>query len=142
MHIHILGICGTFMGGIAVLAREMGVTVSGSDSNPYPPMSTQLEKLGISINRYDAGNLDPQPDIVVIGNALSRGNPEVEAVLEQDLNYISGPQWLAEHATTLPGRGPHGSCCFGVAAEDPSPSGLDPLRPQGAGPELGGDRAG
>ncbi len=97
MHIHILGICGTFMGGIAVLAREMGVTVSGSDSNPYPPMSTQLEKLGISINRYDAGNLDPQPDIVVIGNALSRGNPEVEAVLEQDLNYISGPQWLAEH---------------------------------------------
>jgi UDP-N-acetylmuramate: L-alanyl-gamma-D-glutamyl-meso-diaminopimelate ligase len=85
------------MGGIAVLAREMGVTVSGSDDNPYPPMSTQLEELGIRINHYDADNLDPQPDIVVIGNALSRGNPEVEAVLERDLNYISGPQWLAEH---------------------------------------------
>lgn len=85
------------MGGIAVLAREMGVTVSGSDSNPYPPMSTQLEELGIRITSYDADNLDPQPDIVVIGNALSRGNPEVEAVLERDLNYISGPQWLAEH---------------------------------------------
>ncbi len=97
MHIHILGICGTFMGGIAVLAREMGVTVTGSDSNPYPPMSTQLEELGIRVNRYDAENLNPQPDIIVIGNALSRGNPEVEAVLERDMNYISGPQWLAEH---------------------------------------------
>ena len=85
------------MGGIAVLAREMGVTVTGSDSNPYPPMSTQLEELGIKVNRYDAANLDPQPDIVVIGNALSRGNPEVEVVLERDMNYISGPQWLAEH---------------------------------------------
>ncbi len=97
MHIHILGICGTFMGGIAVLAKEMGVTVTGSDSNPYPPMSTQLEELGIQVNRYDSENLKPQPDIVVIGNALSRGNPEVEAVLERDMNYISGPQWLAEH---------------------------------------------
>jgi len=97
MHIHILGICGTFMGGIAVLAREMGITVSGSDSNPYPPMSTQLEDLGIQVNRYAAANLEPEPDIVVIGNALSRGNPEVEAVLNKDLNYISGPQWLAEN---------------------------------------------
>ncbi len=97
MHIHILGICGSFMGGIAVLAREKGVLVTGSDSNPYPPMSTQLEGLGIRVNRYDVGNLNPQPDIVVIGNALSRGNPEVEAVLERDMNYISGPQWLAEH---------------------------------------------
>ena len=97
MHIHILGICGTFMGGIAVLARGMGEKVTGSDSNPYPPMSTQLEELGITVNRYDVANLEPQPDIVVIGNALSRGNPEVEAVLEGDLNYISGPQWLAEH---------------------------------------------
>jgi UDP-N-acetylmuramate: L-alanyl-gamma-D-glutamyl-meso-diaminopimelate ligase len=85
------------MGGIAVLAREMGIIVTGSDSNPYPPMSTQLEQLGVRVNRYDAANLEPQPDIVVIGNALSRGNPEVEAVLEQDMNYISGPQWLAEH---------------------------------------------
>ncbi|HEC27851.1 MAG TPA: UDP-N-acetylmuramate:L-alanyl-gamma-D-glutamyl-meso-diaminopimelate ligase [Gammaproteobacteria bacterium] len=97
MHIHILGICGTFMGGIAVLAREMGATVTGSDSAPYPPMSTQLEELGIRVSRYDAENLNPQPDIIVIGNALSRGNPEVEAVLERDMNYISGPQWLAEH---------------------------------------------
>ena len=97
MHIHILGICGTFMGGIAVLAREMGVTVTGSDSNIYPPMSTQLEQLGIKVNQYDAANLDPRPDIVVIGNALSRGNPEVEAVLNNGLSYISGPQWLSEH---------------------------------------------
>ncbi|MEA1889655.1 MAG: UDP-N-acetylmuramate:L-alanyl-gamma-D-glutamyl-meso-diaminopimelate ligase [Pseudomonadota bacterium] len=97
MHIHILGICGTFMGGIAVLARDMGVTVTGSDSNIYPPMSTQLEQLGIKISQYDAKNLDTEPDIVVIGNALSRGNPEVETVLERDMNYISGPQWLAEH---------------------------------------------
>jgi UDP-N-acetylmuramate: L-alanyl-gamma-D-glutamyl-meso-diaminopimelate ligase len=97
MHIHILGICGTFMGGLAVLARESGVTVTGSDSNPYPPMSTQLENLGIRVSRYDAKNLEPEPDIVVIGNALSRGNPEVEAVLNRDLNYVSGPQWLSEH---------------------------------------------
>ena len=97
MHIHILGICGTFMGGIAVLARDMGITVTGSDSNIYPPMSTQLEELGIKISHYDAANLETEPDIVVIGNALSRGNPEVEAVLERDMNYISGPQWLAEH---------------------------------------------
>ena len=80
-----------------MLAREMGIIVTGSDSNPYPPMSTQLEQLGVRVNRYDVANLEPQPDIVVIGNALSRGNPEVEAVLERDMNYISGPQWLAEH---------------------------------------------
>ncbi len=97
MHIHILGICGTFMGGLAVLARETGVTVTGSDSNIYPPMSTQLQELGIRITPYDAANLEVSPDIVVIGNALSRGNVEVEAVLERDMNYISGPQWLAEH---------------------------------------------
>ena len=97
MHVHILGICGTFMGGIAALARELGHTVTGSDSNPYPPMSTQLEAQGIDVARYSADNLDPAPDMVVIGNALSRGNPEVEAVLEQDLPYTSGPQWLAEH---------------------------------------------
>jgi UDP-N-acetylmuramate: L-alanyl-gamma-D-glutamyl-meso-diaminopimelate ligase len=97
MHIHIQGICGTFMGGIAVLAREMGVTVTGSDANIYPPMSTQLENLGIKVSPYDAKNLEPEPDIVVIGNALSRGNPEVEAVLNKGLKYISGPQWLSEH---------------------------------------------
>ncbi len=85
------------MGGIAALAREMGHTVTGSDSNPYPPMSTQLESQGIEVARYSADNLEPAPDVVVIGNALSRGNPEVEAVLEKDLPYTSGPQWLAEH---------------------------------------------
>jgi UDP-N-acetylmuramate: L-alanyl-gamma-D-glutamyl-meso-diaminopimelate ligase len=97
MHVHILGICGTFMGGIAALAREMGHEVTGSDSQPYPPMSTQLAAQGIDVARYDPHNLDPAPDIVVIGNALSRGNPEVEAVLERELPYTSGPQWLAEH---------------------------------------------
>ncbi|WP_150046850.1 UDP-N-acetylmuramate:L-alanyl-gamma-D-glutamyl-meso-diaminopimelate ligase [Methylomonas rhizoryzae] len=98
LHIHIIGICGTFMGGLALIARELGYQVSGSDQNVYPPMSTQLEQQGIALMRgYRAENLDGAPDIVVIGNALSRGNPEVEAVLNRDLNYLSGPQWLAEH---------------------------------------------
>ncbi|MFZ2452321.1 MAG: UDP-N-acetylmuramate:L-alanyl-gamma-D-glutamyl-meso-diaminopimelate ligase [Methylovulum miyakonense] len=98
MHIHILGICGTFMGGLAVIARQLGHQVSGSDQNVYPPMSTQLESQGIRLlEGYRAGNLDSKPDLVIIGNALSRGNPEVEAVLNQGLNYVSGPQWLAEH---------------------------------------------
>jgi len=98
LHIHILGICGTFMGGLALIARELGYTVSGSDQNVYPPMSTQLEEQGIRLmNGYKAENLDDTPDLVVIGNALSRGNPEVEAVLNRGLRYTSGPQWLAEH---------------------------------------------
>ncbi|WP_426994694.1 UDP-N-acetylmuramate:L-alanyl-gamma-D-glutamyl-meso-diaminopimelate ligase [Methylomonas sp. CM2] len=98
MHIHILGICGTFMGGLALIARELGYSVSGSDQNVYPPMSTQLEQQGIRLmNGYKAENLDVKPDLVVIGNAMSRGNPEVEAVLNLGLPYISGPQWLAEH---------------------------------------------
>ena len=98
MHIHILGICGTFMGGLAVIARQLGYQVSGSDQNVYPPMSTQLEQQGIQlIEGYRAENLDCKPDLVIIGNALSRGNAEVEAVLNQGLNYVSGPQWLAEH---------------------------------------------
>jgi UDP-N-acetylmuramate: L-alanyl-gamma-D-glutamyl-meso-diaminopimelate ligase len=98
MHIHILGICGTFMGGIALLAREQGVEVSGSDANVYPPMSTQLEEQGIAlVEGYEAAQLDPAPDRVVIGNALSRGNPAVEHVLNAGLGYTSGPQWLAEH---------------------------------------------
>ncbi|MGJ0514191.1 MAG: UDP-N-acetylmuramate:L-alanyl-gamma-D-glutamyl-meso-diaminopimelate ligase [Methylomicrobium sp.] len=98
MHIHILGICGTFMGGLAVIARQMGHQVTGSDQNVYPPMSTQLESQGIILMEgYRAGNLDPKPDLVIIGNALSRGNPEVEAVLNQGLNYVSGPEWLAKH---------------------------------------------
>jgi UDP-N-acetylmuramate: L-alanyl-gamma-D-glutamyl-meso-diaminopimelate ligase len=103
MHIHILGICGTFMGGIAMLAREMGHEVSGSDANVYPPMSTQLEQQGIRLMEgYEPRHLDPEPDMVVIGNAMSRGNPMVEYVLNRGLPYTSGPQWLAEHV--LQGR--------------------------------------
>jgi len=85
------------MGGIAVIARQMGFQVSGSDQNVYPPMSTQLEEQGIRLMEgYRPENLDGNPDLVVIGNAMSRGNPEVEAVLNRGLNYVSGPQWLAE----------------------------------------------
>ena len=98
LHIHILGICGTFMGGLALIARELGYSVSGSDQNVYPPMSTQLEEQGIRLmNGYSAENLVCKPDLVVIGNAMSRGNPEVETVLNLGLPYISGPQWLSEH---------------------------------------------
>jgi len=98
MHIHILGICGTFMGGVAALAKAAGHRVSGSDSNVYPPMSTQLRRLGVHIfEGYDPAQLDPAPDCVVIGNAMSRGNPAVEAVLGRGLPYSSGPQWLAEN---------------------------------------------
>jgi len=98
MRIHILGICGTFMGGVALLARELGYEVYGSDSNVYPPMSTQLEAQGITLHEgYDAAALDPPPDLVVIGNALSRGNPAVEHVLDRGLRYVSGPDFLAQH---------------------------------------------
>lgn len=97
MHIHILGICGTFMGGIAALARQLGHQVTGSDANVYPPMSTLLEKLGVTIGSLDdVSQLDPAPDLVIIGNALSRGNPQVETVLNQRIPYTSGPQWLGE----------------------------------------------
>ncbi|MGD8742763.1 MAG: UDP-N-acetylmuramate:L-alanyl-gamma-D-glutamyl-meso-diaminopimelate ligase [Granulosicoccaceae bacterium] len=98
MHVHILGICGTFMGGLAQLAAAAGHRVSGQDAGVYPPMSTQLEQAGIALHEgYDAAPLDPAPDIVVIGNALSRGNPAVEYVLDHNLPYTSGPQFLAEH---------------------------------------------
>ena len=98
MHIHILGICGTFMGGIAAIAKAMGHKVTGSDANVYPPMSTQLEELGIELTQgYDASQFEPTPDLVIIGNAMSRGNPAVEYVLNSNLRYTSGPQWLAEH---------------------------------------------
>jgi len=97
MHIHILGICGTFMGGVALLAREHGVQVSGSDANVYPPMSTQLSEQGIVLNEgYEAAHLEPAPDCVVIGNAMSRGNAAVEYALNEGLAYTSGPQWLSE----------------------------------------------
>lgn len=98
MHIHILGICGTFMGGIAALASALGHKVTGSDKNVYPPMSTQLENLGIELTTgYDPEQLEPVPDMVIIGNAMSRGNPAVEAVLARKIPYTSGPQWLLEN---------------------------------------------
>ncbi|WP_039860666.1 UDP-N-acetylmuramate:L-alanyl-gamma-D-glutamyl-meso-diaminopimelate ligase [Photobacterium sp. SKA34] len=98
MHIHILGVCGTFMGGAAMLARQLGHKVTGSDANVYPPMSTMLEAQGIKIIQgYDPKQLDPAPDLVVIGNAMSRGNPCVEYVLNSNLRYTSGPQWLQEY---------------------------------------------
>ena len=102
MRLHILGICGTFMGGVAALARELGLDVEGSDSNVYPPMSTQLEALGIELMQgYKAEHLQPSPghaapDVVVVGNAMTRGNPAVEYMLDEQLRYISGPQWLGE----------------------------------------------
>ncbi|GGY35141.1 UDP-N-acetylmuramate--L-alanyl-gamma-D-glutamyl-meso-2,6-diaminoheptandioate ligase [Rhodanobacter panaciterrae] len=97
MRLHILGICGTFMGGVAALARELGHTVEGSDANVYPPMSTQLEALGIGLmSGYAAEHLQPAPDLVVVGNAMTRGNPAIEYMLDQRLRYISGPQWLGE----------------------------------------------
>jgi UDP-N-acetylmuramate: L-alanyl-gamma-D-glutamyl-meso-diaminopimelate ligase len=97
MHIHILGICGTFMGGIAAIAKSLGHKVTGSDANVYPPMSTQLEQLGIELTQgYDPKQLQPAPDLVIIGNAMSRGNPAVEYTLDQNIPYSSGPQWLAE----------------------------------------------
>ncbi|MBQ0785182.1 MAG: UDP-N-acetylmuramate:L-alanyl-gamma-D-glutamyl-meso-diaminopimelate ligase [Amphritea sp.] len=98
MHVHILGICGTFMGSLAVLAKELGHQVSGSDANVYPPMSTQLEQQGISlIEGYDPSQLDPAPDMIIVGNAMTRGNPCVEAMLERGLPYTSGPQWLSDN---------------------------------------------
>lgn len=94
-HIHILGICGTFMGGIAAIAKEMGFRVSGCDANVYPPMSTQLEELGIELKQgYQVEHLADEPDMVIVGNAMSRGNPMVEHVLDRNLPYTSGPQWL------------------------------------------------
>ena len=98
MHQHILGICGTFMGGLALLARALGHRVTGSDANVYPPMSTQLELAGIDLMQgYEAGQLDPAPDMVIVGNAMKRGLSVVEAMLDRDLPYTSGPQWLAQH---------------------------------------------
>lgn len=107
MHLHIIGICGTFMGSLALLARELGHQVSGSDQHVYPPMSTQLAEAGITLMEgYRAQHLSPAPDrvpdLVIVGNAMSRGNQEVEALLNSGLPYTSGAQWLAEHV--LPGR--------------------------------------
>ena len=103
MHIHILGICGTFMGGVAQLARAAGHRVTGCDSGVYPPMSTQLEAAGIElIEGYGPEQLELAADCYVVGNAISRGNPLLEEILDRGLSYVSGPQWLADHV--LAGR--------------------------------------
>ena len=113
MHIHILGICGTFMGGVAALAQAAGHRVTGCDAQVYPPMSEQLQALGIGlIEGYDAAQLELAPDMWVVGNAVSRGNPLLEAILDSRQPYTSGPQWLAEHVLagrwTLAVAGTHG----------------------------------
>jgi len=113
MHIHILGICGTFMGGIAAIAKSLGHKVTGSDQNVYPPMSAQLEELGIELTQgYNVNQLEPKPDMVVIGNAMSRGNPCVEYVLDKGLPYTSGPEWLKhnllQNSWVLAVAGTHG----------------------------------
>ena len=98
MHIHILGICGTFMGGVAQLAREAGHTVTGCDKNVYPPMSDALEAAGIGlIEGYGVDQLAVKPDLWIVGNAVSRGNPLLEAILNAGLPYSSGPQWMSEN---------------------------------------------
>ncbi|MGB3621918.1 MAG: UDP-N-acetylmuramate:L-alanyl-gamma-D-glutamyl-meso-diaminopimelate ligase [Ketobacter sp.] len=103
MHLHFLGICGTFMGSLALLAKAQGHRVTGSDANVYPPMSTQLEEQGIELTEgYDPAQLDPAPDLVIVGNAMSRGNEAVEYMLNRGLPYASGPQWLRDHV--LQGR--------------------------------------
>ena len=97
MHIHILGICGTFMGSLALLARSLGHTVTGSDANVYPPMSTQLENAGVTIAEgYLVEHLQPAPDLVVVGNAMKRGMDVIEYMLDSGLRYTSGPQFLSE----------------------------------------------
>src|SRR5581483_9950119 len=102
-HIHILGICGTFMGGIAAIAKAAGFRVTGCDANVYPPMSEQLRALGIElIEGFGADQLRLQPDAWVVGNVVTRGNPLMEAILDGGGRYLSGPQWLAEEV--LAGR--------------------------------------
>ncbi len=98
MHIHILGICGTFMGGIAAIAKQAGHTVTGCDANVYPPMSTQLEAMGITLTQgFGAEQLELGADMYVVGNVVTRGKPLMEEILNRGLPYISGPQWLAEN---------------------------------------------
>lgn len=113
MHIHILGICGTFMAGIAILAKSAGFKVTGSDQNVYPPMSTKLKEAGIEIiEGYGAEQLDLNMDLIVVGNVMKRGMPVIERMLNEDFNYVSGPQWLCEHylkhKTVLAVAGTHG----------------------------------
>jgi UDP-N-acetylmuramate: L-alanyl-gamma-D-glutamyl-meso-diaminopimelate ligase len=132
MHVHILGICGTFMGGIAALARASGHRVTGSDQNVYPPMSDQLAALGIElIQGYDPQQLQLRPDVVVVGNVMSRGNALVEALLESGIPYTSGPEWLARHVLagrwTLAVAGTHGkTTTSSILAWILEHAGLDP----------------
>jgi UDP-N-acetylmuramate: L-alanyl-gamma-D-glutamyl-meso-diaminopimelate ligase len=132
MHVHILGICGTFMGGIAALARATGHRVTGSDQNVYPPMSDQLAALGIElIQGYDPQQLQLRPDVVVVGNVMSRGNALVEALLESGIPYASGPEWLARHVLagrwTLAVAGTHGkTTTSSILAWILEHAGLDP----------------
>ena len=98
MHIHILGICGSFMGGIAVLAKQAGHKVTGCDANIYPPMSTQLVEQDIALTEgFSADQVKLKPDVFVIGNVVTRGNPLIEEILNRGLPFISGPQWLADN---------------------------------------------
>src|SRR3990167_195349 len=113
MRIHILGICGTFMSGIAVLAKHSGHEVTGSDTNVYPPMSTQLREQGITLMEgYDPAHIDPNIDCVIVGNVIKRGNPAMESILENDISYLSGPAWLYQHVlkdrSVLAVAGTHG----------------------------------
>jgi UDP-N-acetylmuramate: L-alanyl-gamma-D-glutamyl-meso-diaminopimelate ligase len=114
MHLHILGICGTFMGGLAKIARERGHVVTGCDAQVYPPMSDQLRALGIRLHEgYDAEQLDRyKADLLVVGNAMVRGMPVVEEMLNRGLTYVSGPQWLCENLLgerwVIPVAGTHG----------------------------------
>jgi len=133
MHLHVLGICGTFMGGLAKIARERGHTVTGCDAHVYPPMSEQLESLGIRLHEgYDAEQLDRhRADLVVIGNAMTRGKPVIEAILDRGLPYASGPQWLAENVLqdkwVLAVAGTHGkSTTASMLAWILEDGGLDP----------------
>jgi len=132
MHIHILGICGTFMGGLALIARTQGHHVTGSDAEVYPPMSTQLKSQGIRLMKgYLPEHLKPAPDVVVVGNALSRGNPAVEYLLDERLPYVSGPQWLADNVLqdrwVLAVAGTHGkTTTSGLLAWILEDAGLEP----------------
>ncbi len=133
MRLHILGICGTFMGGLAKIAIERGHTVTGCDAHVYPPMSDQLRSLGVTLHEgYDAAQLDRHPaDLYVVGNAMTRGKPVIEALLDRGLAYASGPQWLAENVLTdkwvLAIAGTHGkSTTASMLAWILASAGLDP----------------
>jgi len=135
MHLHILGICGTFMGGIAAIAKHAGHAVTGCDANVYPPMSTQLAALGIALTEgFDASQLDGvarSADVFVVGNVVTRGNPLMEAILDGGRSYTSGPQWLAEHVLrdkwVLAVAGTHGkTTTSAMLAHIVDRAGLDP----------------